>query len=223
MAVASPARRIFLTGGTGYLGSRLIPLLVERGHHVRALARGSSQDRLPLGCESMIGDPLNGAILSEGMRGSDTVVQLVGVPKPAPWKGPQFRAVDLRSGRASIDAAKTAGLEHFVYVSVAQPAPIMNAYIDVRRECEDRLRASGLRATIIRPWYILGPGHWWPLALQPAYRMMELIPPTRDMALRLGLVSIHDMLMTLVWAVEHPPESVRVIEVPEIRRLGGAL
>ena len=223
VAVASPARRIYLTGGTGYLGSRLIPLLVERGHHVRALARGSSRHRFPPGCESIIGTPLDRAVLADGMRGSDTVVQLVGVPKPAPWKGPQFRAVDLRSGRASIDAAKTAGVEHFVYVSVAQPAPIMKAYIDIRRECEDRLRASGLRATILRPWYILGPGHWWPLALQPAYRLMELIPPTRDMALRLGLVSIHDMLMTLVWAVEHPPESVRVIEVPEIRRLGGAL
>lgn len=188
---------------------------------MRALARESSQDRLPPGCEAVIGNPLGGAILTDGMRGSDTVVQLIGVPKPAPWKGAQFRAVDLAAGRASIDAAKEAGVEHFVYVSVAQPAPIMKYYIDVRRECEDRLLASGLHATILRPWYILGYGHWWPLALQPVYWLMERIPATTASAHRLGLVTLEQMLTTLVWAVEHPPDSPRVIDVQEIRRLGG--
>ena len=119
------------------------------------------------------------------------------------------------------EAAKAAGVEHFVYVSVAHPAPVMKAYIAVRRECETLLMASGLKATILRPWYILGPGHWWPLALQPVYRLMEQIPSTQAAALRLGLVTLHDMLAALVWAIEHPPETVRVIEVPEIRRLGG--
>ena len=109
MAVASPARRIFLTGGTGYLGSRLIPLLIERGHHVRALAREASQDRLPPGCEAVIGNPLDERPLADGMRGCDTVVQLVGVPKPAPWKGPQFRAIDGPSAMAAIRAAAAAG------------------------------------------------------------------------------------------------------------------
>jgi uncharacterized protein YbjT (DUF2867 family) len=97
----------------------------------------------------------------------------------------------------------------------------MKTYIAVRRECEDLLRACGLRVTILRPWYILGPGHWWPLALQPVYRLMERFPATYDAAVRLGLVTLHEMLTTLVWAIEHPPISHRVIEVPEIRLLGG--
>lgn len=42
-----------------------------------------------------------------------------------------------------------------------------------------------------------------------------------DAAVRLGLVTLHEMLTTLVWAIEHPPISHRVIEVPEIRLLGG--
>jgi uncharacterized protein YbjT (DUF2867 family) len=154
------------------------------------------------------------------MKSGDTVVQLVGVPKPTPWKGAQFRAVDRLSGLASIEAATKAEVSHFVYVSVAHPAPIMKDYIAVRRECEDRLRASGLRATIVRPWYILGPDHWWPLALQPMYRLMERVPSMKESAQRLGLVTIRQMLQTLIWAIEHPADGVRIIEVPEIRRLG---
>lgn len=220
MAVAPSPRRVFVTGGTGYLGSRLIPLLLQRNHAVRALTRESSRDRLPIDCEPVIGNPLDSATFTDYVRGCDTVVQLVGVPKPAPWKGAQFRAVDRLSGLASIEAATQAGVKHFIYVSVARPAPIMKDYISVRAECETALRASGLPATILRPWYILGPGHWWPLFLQPAYWLCERIPSTHESAKRFGLVTLHQVLACLVWAVEHPPESVRVMEVPEIRRLG---
>ncbi len=220
MAVASSARRVFLTGGTGYLGSHLIPLLVGRGHRVSALLRASSRPKLPSGCDPVVGNPLESRTFADHMRGCDTVVQLVGVSKPAPWKGPQFRAVDLVSGRASIEAAKHAGVDHFVYVSVAHPAPIMKDYIAVRSECEDRLRASGLRGTIVRPWYILGPGHRWPLLLRPGYWICERLASSREAATRLGLVTLQQMLTTLVWAVEHPPESIRIIEVPDIPRQG---
>lgn len=212
---------VVVIGGTGYLGSRLIPRLIERGHVVTAVVRPGSHAITAQGCRIVQADPLDAASLTPHMHAGDTVVQLVGVPKPAPWKGPQFRAVDLVAGRASIDAAQAAPVDHFVYISVAHPAPIMKDYIAVRRECEDRLRAGGLRATILRPWYILGPGHWWPLVLQPGYRLLEMIPSTQDAARRLGLVTLHDMLTALVWSIEHPPEPVRVIEVPEIRRLGG--
>ena len=95
----------------------------------------------------------------------------------------------------------------------------MKDYIAIQRECEDRLRASGLSATIVRPWYILDPGHWWSLALQPVYRLMERVPSTKESAQRLGLVTIQQMLHVLVWAVEYLPDRVRMIEVPEVHRL----
>lgn len=219
MAGASPARRVFLTGGTGYLGSRLVPLLLDRGHTVRALVRDRGSCTLPPACRLVSGDALDLQSFANHVMDCDTFVQLVGTPKPAPWKGAQFRAVDRRSGLASIEAAKQAGIRHFVYVSVAHPAPIMKVYLAVRMECEAVLRNSGILASILRPWYILGPGHWWPLALVPAYWLCERLPATGDAARRLGLVTVRQMLAALVWAVEHPPEQVRVIEVPDIRRL----
>jgi uncharacterized protein YbjT (DUF2867 family) len=150
----------------------------------------------------------------------DTFVQLVGAPHPAPWKDREFRRIDRVSARESIAAAEAMGAPHFVYVSVANPAPTMKAYIEVRKECEALIRASGLPATILRPWYILGPGHWWTVFLKPGYWLWGLLPSTREAAVRLGLVTLEQMLAALVWAVEHPPDSVSVIEVPAIKQLG---
>jgi uncharacterized protein YbjT (DUF2867 family) len=61
--------------------------------------------------------------------------------------------------RASVSAASKAGIQHFIYVSVAHPAPVMKAYIAARSEAESLLKQSGLNSTILRPWYVLGPGH----------------------------------------------------------------
>ena len=111
-------------------------------------------------------------------------------------------------------------MAHFVYVSVAHPAPMMHAYIEARSACEDKLRASGLNATILRPWYVLGPGHRWPCALIPFYWLAERIPSKREAARRLGLVTVAQMVNALVHAVENPAEGIKVVEVPEIRMAG---
>lgn len=188
---------------------------------MHALVRRSSRRALPTGCVCLSGDPLDAATFRDVIRGCDTFVQLVGTPKPAPWKGAQFRAVDRVSGLAAIAAAAQSGRPHFIYVSVAHPAPIMKDYIAVRTECEAVLRDSGMPATILRPWYVLGPGHWWPFLLAPIYRIAERWPFTREAAGRLGLLAIDEMLNALVWAVEHPPEATRVLGVPDIRSLAG--
>jgi len=208
---------VFLTGATGYMGSRLIPLLLERGHRVRALVRAGSEKKLPAGCEPIVGDALHAATYAAGVPPADTFVHLVGVPKPNPWKGKQFRAVDLPSIRAAVTAATTARVKHFVYLSVAHPAPIMKDYIEVRVEGERLLRESGMNATLLRPWYVLGPGHYWPYLLVPSYFFFELLPPTRESARRLGLVTLEQMLNALVAAVGHPPGGIRIVDVPQIR------
>lgn len=208
---------VFVTGGTGYLGRPLIERLLARGHAVRAIVRPGSERKLPEGAEAAVGDPLDAAQVRAAMPPGATVVQLLGTPKPAPWKGREFRAVDLRSALAAIEAARLANAAHFVYVSVAHPAPIMRDYIAVRTECEQALRGSGIPATVLRPWYVLGPGHWWPYALVPFYRLGEAIPAWRESAVRLGLVTHEQMLDALEWAVEHPATGWRALGVPEIR------
>ena len=212
------AKNVFITGGTGYVGRALIPELLQRGHAVRALVRPGSENKVASGCERVLGDALDESTFTDSVRPSDTFVQLVGVPNPSPAKAEQFRAVDLRSIRASVAAASAAGIRHFIYVSVAHPAPVMRAYIEVRSEGERLIRETGLNATLLRPWYVLGPGHRWPYLLKPIYAAFELLPATRQTALRLGLVTIEQMVSTLAVAVEGIADGVRTVEVQEIRR-----
>lgn len=172
-------RCVFVTGGTGYLGRALIASLLDRGHRVRALVRPGSERKLPHGCQIVFGNALNGLSYAEQIRPADTFLQLVGVPHRSRAKAAQFRSVDLASASGAVKAAVNARVQHFIYMSVAQPAPILKACIQVRTECENLVRESGLNATIVRPWYVVGPGHRWPFALLPVYWLLELFPATR--------------------------------------------
>jgi uncharacterized protein YbjT (DUF2867 family) len=213
----SKPQAIFLTGGTGYMGRRLAPLLLARGHELRALTRIPSVARLPVGCHPVFGSAVSGGYESHVPSGC-TFVHLVGVSHPSPAKASQFQSVDLAALRVAVAAAQGAKAKHFVFVSVAHPAPAMKAYIAVRQECEQIIQASGLNATILRPWYVLGPGHRWLYALLPFYWLMERIPATRESALRLGLVTLSQMLNALVAAISDPCHGLRILDVPAIRR-----
>ena len=210
---------ICVTGGTGYIGRRLIPLLIQRGHAVKAVVRAGSEKKVPGDASIVVADPLKEGSYTEAIRGCDTFIHLIGVPHPSPAKAAQFRAIDLPSVEVAVKAARDAGVSHFVYLSVAQPAPMMEAFIEVRALGEAFIRATGMKATFVRPWYVLGPGHWWPYALAPFYWVAELLPPTRESAKRLGLVTISQMLNALGWAVENPPDDIRIVDVPKIREI----
>lgn len=209
---------VFVTGGTGYIGSRLIPLLLERGHRVKALVRQQSQGKLPPGAGRLVGDPLRMDSYTKEISPAETFVHLIGTPHPSPAKARQFQEIDLVSVQVATQAARDAGVRHFVYLSVAQPAPMMHAFIAVRQKGETLIRESGLAATFVRPWYVLGPGHWWPYAIVPVYWIMERLPATKESAQRLGLVTIRQMLQALVWAVENPAEKIRLLDVPQIQQ-----
>lgn len=211
------SQSVFISGGTGYIGLRLLTQLLQRGHRVRALARSGSEGKLPNGCAIVRGNALDCSSFMNAVPPADTYVHLVGVSHPNPSKAEQFRTIDRAAVQASVPAAVAAGVRHFVYVSVAQPAPVMKAYIQVRAECEALIRASGLNATFVRPWYVLGPGHRWPYVLAPMYWLFEKIPSTRATATRLGLVTLSQMVNALVWSIENPASGVRILEVERIR------
>src|SRR2546423_6402112 len=209
---------VFITGGTGYIGQRLIPELLARGHVVRALVRNGSIAKLPAGAAAVPGNPLDRATFANEVAPSDTFVQLVGVPHPSPRKAQQFRDVDLVSVTESAAAARAAGVRHFVYLSVAQPAPVMRDYVAVRAEGERLVRETGMAATFVRPWYVLGPGHRWPYAILPLYWLWMLSPKSRDTARRLYPVKLRSVVRAIADAVDVPPNGVRIIEAPEMRR-----
>lgn len=212
-------KNIFTTGGTGYIGTRLIKLLLQKNYHVIVLVRKGSEHKVPAGAETVIGNPFDASTFQQYIPKGSIFIQLLGVAHPSPKKAKQFREIDLRSVKASADAAAWAGVSHFIYVSVAMsPSKLMQAYQEVRKEGEGYCLSKKLNCTFIRPWYVLGPGHWWPLILLPFYGLAELIPSWRKQARAKRLVTIKQMLNTLIIAVSDEPLPIRIYEIKDIRK-----
>lgn len=210
--------KIFITGGTGYIGSRAIPIFINNNFEITALARKGSESKLPDNCKAFTGNALDSNSYEKAVEGNDTFIHLIGVHHPGPGKKDMFKKIDLVSIKQAVDAASKSGVKHFIYLSVAHPAPVMKEFIEVRMEGEDLIKAAGIPASFIRPWYVLGPGHYWPYALIPFYKIAELIPPLRDTALRLGLVKLNQISNCILYAAKNPPDSVRIYDVKEIKK-----
>lgn len=212
-------KTIFITGGTGYIGTRLIKKLIDRDHEVIALVRKGSENKVPVGAKVVVGDPFISASFQHTIPENAVFVQLLGVHHPSPKKKELFKKIDLVSAKASADAAVFAKVSHFVYVSVSMsPSRIMKDYQQVRKEGEAYCISKNLNCSFIRPWYVLGPGHWWPLILLPFYGIAELVPSWRKSARVMALVSIGQMLQTLIKVIESNPERLRLLEVQDIKQ-----
>lgn len=209
---------VFITGATGYIGKRLTKQLLQRGHRVKALIRKGSEHKVVKGAGIVIADPFDPGSFQSSIPKNAVFVQLLGVPHPSPKKAKQFTEIDLRSVKASADAATIAGVTHFVYISVAMaPSKLMAAYQAVRQEGEAYCENKNLSCTFIRPWYVLGPGHYWPILLLPLYGIAELVPSWRQKARTMALVTLGQVLRTLINTVEAEPVPIRIIDTRQIR------
>lgn len=211
---------IFITGGTGYIGSRLIAALLQTGdYRIRALVRKGSEHKLPPGCDVIIGNALDASSYTNALHDTDVFIHLIGVPHPSPAKTAAFETIDLVSVQQAAAVISNNGLPHVIYLSVSQyPGRIMKAYRDIRATGEALLQSTGARCSFIRPWYVLGPGHRWPVLLMPLYTLARLIPATREQSRQQGLVTIKQMIRTLHFAINHPPENgLRIYNVPDIK------
>jgi uncharacterized protein YbjT (DUF2867 family) len=141
---------ILIAGGTGTLGTRIVRLLKARGLEVRLLLRDLAREPEEDLVEVVPGDVLDPRAVERATGGTRIVVSAIqgfsgsGVYSP--------RTVDYRGNSNLIQAARTAGVEHFILVSVHGAAPDHPMELfRMKFLAEQELRESGLAWTIIRP------------------------------------------------------------------------
>ena len=196
------------------LAVAILPLTVSASVSVipRALPK------LPSGTNVIPGNALDAATYQDAVQRGSIFIHLVGVSHPSPAKKEQFQQVDAVSVREAVKAAQYSSCSHFIYMSVAMfPTRIMRDYQEVRARGEELLLKQAFPSSFIRPWYVLGPGHWWPMLFKPLYFILKRIPATRQQAISLDTVWINQVLKTLFFALKNRPEKNAVYEVKTIQ------
>ncbi len=148
--------RVFVTGGTGYLGSVVLQELVAAEHEVVALVRNPKR-LVVRGVQSVSGSLDDIPAWEEALRGCDACVHTVGILREEPDKGVTFEKVHYQYTVNLLRACAKLGVEHFIYISangVERALPF--DYMRTKAKAEQAVRASSLEWTILRPSVIFG-------------------------------------------------------------------
>jgi uncharacterized protein YbjT (DUF2867 family) len=146
--------KVFVTGGTSFVGLRVVAALVNAGADVTVLVRPDHEEKLGAlrrHVHMVSGDVWNIASLRGRSRGHGVVIHLVGSLHAQPKRGQTFHQLNLVSARNAISMAVGDGVPYFVLLSAAsRPLGVSMEYLRSKREAEEYLRGSGLRWAIIR-------------------------------------------------------------------------
>jgi uncharacterized protein YbjT (DUF2867 family) len=150
---------ILVTGGTGALGSELVPRLVTSGYDVRVLSRRENPP-IPVGARAVRGDLTTGEGVAEAADGVDIVVHCATGAADNGVRGLGYRAThrsDVAPTQAMLDIAKKSGEPRFVYISIVGIDKIPLGYYRGKLDCERAIEASGLPYAILRTtqWHTL--------------------------------------------------------------------
>ncbi|MEP7286819.1 MAG: NAD(P)H-binding protein [Chloroflexota bacterium] len=162
MSVSPNAKRVFVTGGTGFLGYRVVRALLEQGADVTVMVRPGSEEKLGTlrgKVQWVEGDPWHPASMRGRARGHAIVIHLIGGLKPDPARGLTFRHLNYVSVRNVAQMAVGDGVPHILLLSVsAAPLGVKRGYVESKRDAEQYIQNTGLSWTIVRAPTLYVPG-----------------------------------------------------------------
>ncbi|HCC23190.1 TPA: hypothetical protein DF272_03360 [Candidatus Falkowbacteria bacterium] len=200
---------ILVTGGSGFMGSRLVKKLVADGHQVKAMVIANDpllKNLEGVNCQTVIGDITNPESLKPLMQGVKTVFHLAAVMVSN--NKDLFRKINLDGTKNVVDAAVEAGVEHFVYISAAAANyATRTTYGDTKIEAEKfMVKTNQTNFTIIRPTLLYGPDGGQEFVLYfKALNKFPLIAPVVGLGQsRKRLVWVEDIITGLSQLVNKP-------------------
>ncbi len=211
--------KVFVTGGTGFVGSEVLRQLVATGHTVQVLVRKGSEEKLAVreGIEIHLGDATEPATLAGALAECDAVIHLIGIIREFPAKGITFERLHVEATANVLAAARSQGVKRYLHMSANGAGPGgATAYHRTKWAAEQAVRASGLDWTIFRPSLIFGKGGEFVTMLADLIRKMPVVPVLGDGQYRIQPVAVEQVSASFVKALEMPET------VGQTYHLGGA-
>ncbi len=201
-----------LTGGTGYIGGRLLALLEERGRRVRCLTRRPEalQNRVGPTAEVIRADVLDRDSLSAALDGVETAYYLV----HSMGSGDDFEQKDRDASANFAGAAQACGVKRIIYLGgLGDPSHRLSAHLRSRQEVGEILRRSGLQVIEFRASIVIGSGS---LSFELIRSLVERLPIMvcpKWVSTPAQPIAIEDVLEYLLGALDLPEGESRVFEI----------
>lgn len=209
----SESQYVLLTGVTGYIGGRLVPLLLEAGHRVRVLARDliRLQGRSWLAEVDVVeGDVLKPDTLDAALKSIDVAYYLIHSMR----EGDNFQERDIQAARNFGAAAQRQGVKRIVYLGgLGDTTTALSHHLRSRQQTGDALREFNVPVTEFRAGVIVGSGS---LSFEMIRYLTERVPVMicpRWVYTRIQPIAIRDTLNYLVSALTTPESVGEIIEI----------
>lgn len=205
-------RTVLLTGASGYVGGRLLPMLEARGFRVRCLARRPENLRGRVGVDTEVlqGDVLKPETLKRALDGVHTVYYLV---HSMGSKG-SFEDQDRSAAKNLGDAAREAGVQRIVYLGgLGEDGEDLSKHLRSRHEVGAVLRESGVQVVEFRASIVIGSGSLsFELVRSLVQRLPVMICP-KWVSVKAQPIAIEDLLDYLVGALDWDHQDSRIFEI----------
>lgn len=206
--------KILVTGGTGFIGSALVPRLVAAGHVPRLLLRRELTPPAPAPVETVLGDVADPGSLTAAAFGADAIIHLAAATSGGRLAPAAAFRVNLGAASALVAAARTHGTR--LLVASTQHAYLAHPglYGRSKRMADRVLLDSGLPVTILRPSLVYGPGTRGVFVkLAGLARRLPVMPVIGAGAWRMRPLFLDDLLSIILQLLERPPDAARIYDV----------
>ena len=196
--------KIFISGGTGFVGEHVCRALRNRGHELRLLVHrriGTPES----GIEVVEGDVTQLGTFQQSLGGCDAVINLVGIIREFPSKGVTFELLHVQATANLLAAAAGNGIRRYLQMSALGARPdAVSAYHQTKWRAEESVRGSGLEWTTFRPSLIFGPHDAFINMLAAQMRLAPVMPVIGSGGYRLQPIHADDVARCFALALELP-------------------